>query len=129
MSNNQSPGVARVRRFSFPPGEEGRKVIITGIIMLLSARRELLQPGSILHDHILLGKPALIKAARWIQNGLFYFLFGAHAIETPIFAYTRLRPNGIPIFSLVWVKWVLSCFVGGVFVMRHFDALAGKSSA
>ena len=97
--------------------------------MLLSARRELIQPGSILHDYVLMGKPALVKAAKWIQNGLFYFLFGAHAIETPIFAYTRLLPHGIPILSLVWIKWVLSCFVGGVFVMRHFDALAGKPVA
>lgn len=129
MSTNRNTQAVKVKDFSLPSGDLGRKVLITGIIMLLSARGELLQPGSPLYDYVLAGRPTLLRAAKWIQNGLFYFLFGAHGIETPLFAWTRLRPHGVPVFSLLWVKWMLSCFVGGVFVFRQFDEIVAKRTA
>jgi uncharacterized membrane protein len=129
MSSSNPSSSRRVSEYSFPPGELGRKVLITGIIMALSSRKELLEPGSPLYDYLLAGQPTLLKAARWIQTGLFYFLFGAHAIETPLFAWTRLRPQGIQVLSLTWIKWVLSCFIGGKFIFEHFDRLAGKPAA
>jgi hypothetical protein len=55
----------------------------------------------------------LYTAARYIQNFLFYFLFGAHAIETPLFAWSRLRKHGVPVLSLTWLKWMLTIPVGG----------------
>lgn len=84
MASNTNSKPVKIQEFSLPRGELGRKVLITGIVMLLSARREVLQPGSPLYDYVLAGNPTLLKAARWIQNGLFYFLFGAHSIETPL---------------------------------------------
>jgi hypothetical protein len=80
--------------------------------MALSARREVIQPGSPLYDYILAGNPRLLKAASYLQNGLFYFLFIAHGIETPLFAWTRLRKHNVSVLSLTWLKWMLSVFVG-----------------
>lgn len=95
--------------------------------MLLSSRRELLLPGSPLYDHLLSKSVNALKAATWIQNGLFYFLFGAHAIETVMFVAGKLRKHQVP-FGMVWLKWVLTCFVGGKFCFEHFDNLvAGKT--
>ena len=84
MASNNNSKAVKIQEFSLPQGQLGRKVLVTGIIMLLSARREVLEPGSPLHDYVLAGNPSLLRAARWIQNGLFYFLFGAHSIETPM---------------------------------------------
>jgi hypothetical protein len=100
-----------------PDGEDPKPQVltdseITGIIMALSARREVLQPGSPIYDYILAGNPRLLKAASYLQNGLFYFLFIAHGIETPLFAWTRLRKHNVSVLSLTWLKWLLSVLVG-----------------
>lgn len=125
MASN-TPKPVQIREFQLPRGELGRKVLITGIVMLLSARREVIAPGSPLYDYILVHDRRLQTAARWIQNGLFYFLFGAHTIETPIFAWTRLRKHGVPLVA--FLKWTLSVFVGGVFVYKQFDDLVAQKT-
>lgn len=81
MASNPKP--VQIREFHLPKGELGRKVLITGVIMLWSAKRSFIEPGSPLFDYVLVHDRRLQTAARWIQNGLFYFLFGAHGIETP----------------------------------------------
>lgn len=93
MASNNNSKAVKIQEFSLPQGELGRKVLITAIVMLLSARRELLEPGSPLHDYVLAGNPSLLRAARWIQNGLFYFLFGAHSVETPLGKSPLLESN------------------------------------
>lgn len=125
-SSNTKP--VTIREFSLPTGDLRRKVLITGVIMLLSSRREVIAPGSPLYDYVLSRDTRLLTAARWIQNGLFYFLFIAHAIEVPLFAWTRLRKHNVP-FGLDYVKWLLSEFVGGKFTTEHFDKLAARRAA
>jgi hypothetical protein len=110
----------KIDTYSYPAGRLGTNTTICGIVMLLSARRELLAPGSPLYDHVLAKSPTALKAATWIQNGLFYFLFGAHTIETVVFAVAKLRKHRVP-FGMVWLKWIITCFVGGKFCMEHFD--------
>jgi hypothetical protein len=110
----------KINHYSYPAGHLGRNTTICGIIMLLSSRRELLAPGFPLYDYILAKSPTALKTATWIQNGLFYFLFGAHAIETVVFAVVKLRKHRVP-FGMVWLKWIVTCFVGGKFCMEHFD--------
>jgi hypothetical protein len=68
---------------------------------------------SVDRDKVLSYDSRLYTAARYIQNFLFYFLFGAHAIETPLFAWSRLRKHGVPVLSLTWLKWMLTIPVGG----------------
>tara|TARA_R110002003_G_scaffold97_30_gene7977 strand:+ start:5956 stop:6330 length:375 start_codon:yes stop_codon:yes gene_type:complete len=104
-----------------------KPIIICGVIMALAARREVISPGSPLYDYVLSRSGNAIKAATWIQNGLFYFLFGAHAIETAMFT-RRLNDHGVSVFSLAWLKWMATCFVGGKFCFEHFDRLVGKAA-
>ena len=102
-------------------------MIVCGVIMALSARREVISPGSPLYDYLLSRSATALKAATWIQNGLFYILFGAHAIETAMFT-KRLKEHGVSVLSLAWWKWVATCFVGGKFCFEHFDRLVGKKA-
>lgn len=83
-----------------------KPIVICGIVMALSSRREVIAPGSPLYDYLLSGSPNALKYATWIQNGLFYFLFGAHAIETAVFI-SRLSKHGVQVTSAAWWKWMV----------------------
>ncbi|KAF2279509.1 uncharacterized protein EI97DRAFT_482022 [Westerdykella ornata] len=106
----------------------GRNTTICGTIMLLSSQTELLAPGSPIYDYILPRSPMEVKAVTWIQNGLFYFLFGAHAIETVMFAFGKLKKHRVP-FGLVWLKWIIMCLVGRKFCFEHFDNVVVQKEA
>ena len=128
MASQPKP-VSLANTYSFPRGDLGRKIIITGIVMVLSARKEVISPGSPLYDYVLYRSPNAFKAADWIQKGLFYFLFGAHSIETPIFALKKLAPHGISVLSVAWWQWIATVFAGGVFCFAHFDKLVKAKTA
>jgi hypothetical protein len=103
-----------------------KPIVICGIVMALSARREVIAPGSPLYDYVLSRSGNALKAATWIQNGLFYFLFGAHAVETGLFM-KKLNEHGVSVMSAAWWKWVATCFVGGKFCFEWFDKVVGKT--
>lgn len=128
MSASQSKPV-KVDRYTWPGGHLGRSIVVTGIIMALSARREVISPGSPLYDYVLAGRPTAIKWATYVQAGIFYFLFGAHSIETVYFAFAKLNKHGVPLLSVPWFQWMLSCFVGGKFTMEHFENLVTSKTA
>lgn len=128
MSATQ-PKPVKVNGYTWPAGNLGRSIVITGIVMALSSRREVISPGSPLYDYLLAGRPTAIKWATYIQAGLFYFLFGAHSIETVYFAFAKLKKHGVPLLSVSWFQWMLACFVGGKFTMDHFEGVvAGKKA-
>lgn len=109
-----------------PSSPHLKPIIICGIIMALSAAPtpSILLPSS--PDYATSPiPPTAAKAARWIQAGLFYFLFGAHAVETVMFM-KRLGEHGVGVLSGAWWKWVGTCFVGGQFCFKHFDRVVGK---
>jgi hypothetical protein len=103
-----------------------KPILICGFIMALSSSKRLLLPGSPLYDYVLVRSATTLKVATWIQNGIFYFLFGAHAIETAMFT-KKLKEHGVSVASLAWWKWVATCFVGGKFLFEHFDQVVGKA--
>ncbi|KAK7964484.1 hypothetical protein PG996_007823 [Apiospora saccharicola] len=120
MSSNKQP--VKINTYPVPAG--GRLLwgpIISGAVMYWSARPGLIEPGSWLYETALAQNPAAYNAAWWVQKSLFYFLFGAHAIETVAFAVGPLRKHGVPMFSGAWFQWVVGCFVGGVFTTKHFE--------
>ena len=125
----KNPGVVQLKNtYIRPHGDLGRKIIICGIVMVLSARQELIAPGSPLYDYVLARSANALRAATWIQNGLFYFLFGAHSIETVIFAYAKLAKHGVSFFSLAWWQWMVTCLVGGKFCFEHFEQVITKKA-
>ncbi|CAN9388429.1 unnamed protein product [Alternaria alternata] len=87
-----------------PPSHPHLKpIIICGVVMALSAAPvpAMFRPGNF-------GSPLpenIATAGRWIQAGLFYFLFGAHAVETVMFM-TRLKEHGVGFMSAAWWKVV-----------------------
>ncbi|KAF2993324.1 hypothetical protein E8E13_001636 [Curvularia kusanoi] len=103
-----------------------RPIIICGVIMALSTSRSFISPGSPIYDYGLKHLSASgLKYAGWVQSGLFYFLFGAHAIETVMFT-QRLQRHGVQAGSAAWWKWLATCFVGGQFCFTHFDREVGR---
>lgn len=103
-----------------------RPILICGAIMALSSSRKVIAPGSPIYDYGLKHLSADgLKYASWVQSGLFYFLFGAHAIETAVFA-KRLNKHGVQVSSLSWWQWMATCFVGGKYCYVHFDREVGR---
>ncbi|KAH8655190.1 hypothetical protein BX600DRAFT_66663 [Xylariales sp. PMI_506] len=119
----------QVHEFPLPRGARARSIIITGLLMLFSSNRRFVGPGSPLYDYVLAGRPALVTGAERLQDFLFYFLFGTHTLETPYFAVAKLHRHGVPAFSTLWFKWVLSCFVGGQFIFQHFEQVVAMTAA
>ena len=96
-------------------------MLVCAVLMALSARRKLIEPKSILHDHLLARSAKAIKYSKPIQDFLFYFLFGVHGVETVWFALTKLKKHNVKPFSPVWLQWIVTVFVGGVFATKHWD--------
>ncbi|KAK7934555.1 hypothetical protein PG985_000050 [Apiospora marii] len=123
MSSTNPP--VKINTYPVPAG--GRPLwgpLICGAVMYWSARPGLIEPGSRLYDTVLSGHhPTAYNAAWWVQKSLFYFLFGAHAVETVAFAAGPLRKHGVPLFGAAWFQWVVGCFVGGVFTTKYFEAV------
>ena len=128
MSAKNTSSVQLNNTYVRPTGSLGRSIVICGIVMALSARKEVISPGSPLYDSVLFRSPNAMKGATWIQNGLFYFLFGAHSIESVIFAYAKLAKHGVSFFSLAWWQWMATCFVGGKFCFEHFEKVVAKKA-
>lgn len=89
------------------------------VLMALISRRAFIEPGSFLYETLIKTPEAAVTAAK-VQDYAFLFVFGAHALEAPLFAATKLRKHGVPFFSVLWWKWVLACCVGGVAAWKHF---------
>ncbi|KAI0170103.1 hypothetical protein BJ166DRAFT_186342 [Pestalotiopsis sp. NC0098] len=113
---------APVQVRTFPALPRGRLVALTisGIVMLLSSRREVLAPGSPIYDYLLAGRPTALGNAIRVQNFLFYVLFGFHSVECVLFSVIRLKRHGVQFLTDLWWKWMLMCFVGGVSSWAHF---------
>lgn len=104
-----------------------RPILICAVLMALSSRREVISPGSPLYNYGLSRLSANgLKYASWVQNGVFYFLFGAHTIETAMFT-RMLAKHGVEVSSLSWWQWMATCFMGGDYCFRHFDREVSKS--
>lgn len=102
--------------YSLPPPHLAKPIVICGLVMVLSASRHL----SAIHAQMLSNSPTAAKCALWVQHGVFWFLYGAHTIESAVFA-KKLREHGVSLLSVAWWKWMAECFVGGKFCFQHFD--------
>ncbi|KAF3768661.1 hypothetical protein M406DRAFT_349817 [Cryphonectria parasitica EP155] len=101
---------------------------ICAVIMILSSRRDFIQPGSPIHSHILAPLASLTgttlasaeATAATVQTWTFRILVDIHALEVPIFAATKLPAHGVAFLSGLWWKWVLAVFFGGKFTWDLF---------
>ncbi|KAF1950761.1 hypothetical protein CC80DRAFT_496662 [Byssothecium circinans] len=111
--------------YSLPAGRLLRPIIICAVVMAFSARKSLLAPGSFLQENLLSlnSSGTALKAAKWIQTGLFWIVYGAHSVECVILA-RKLSQHGVSVLSAAWWKWIAECFVGGQFCFKHFEGVA-----
>lgn len=119
----------RVTGYPWPQGAILRGYISTIVMFALSARRELMAPGSWAHETLLATRPRAQEWAPRVQNGLFYLLVAVHTLEVLFVAVPRLRKHGVPVLSATWCKWVFAWFVGGMYAMQHFDAVVAAGAA
>lgn len=117
---SQNPKPVKVTSFPLR-NQPGRIAAYTAIavVMTLSSRRAFIAPGSILYQTFIKTPEAAVTAIK-VQYWIFLLVVVAHSIEAPLFAATKLRKHGVPFFSVLWWKWVLACFVGGLNAWIHF---------
>lgn len=121
MATHKSSSVT-IDEYQFPKGSKQVGTLVCAVLMALSTKRRFIEPGSLLHDQVLArGGAKVVQYSKHVQNFLFYFLFGAHGVETVHFALTKLKRHKVKALSLLWLKWIVTAFVGGTFAIQHFD--------
>ncbi|KIW11127.1 hypothetical protein PV08_10427 [Exophiala spinifera] len=120
MATHKATALA-IDDYEFPKGHNAVGGLIMTALMVLSSRRKFIEPGSVLHDHIIARSTKAAKHSKFVQEVIFYTLFGAHGIETIWFAMTKLNKHSVKITRPAWIEWVLTVFAGGVFARKHFD--------
>lgn len=117
---SQNPKPVKVTSFSLrnQPGPIAGYAACAVLIAVIS-RRAFIAPGSVIYE-ALIKSPEAAQTAAKIQNFAFLFVIGSHALEVPLFAATKLRKHGVPFFSVLWWKWAVACFIGGVNCWKHF---------
>lgn len=117
-----SAGPKPVKITTFPLRNQPGRIAgytIGAALMLLISRRGFIAPGSIIYN-TLIKTPEAAQTAAKIQDWAFLFVIGAHSIEVPLFAVTKLKKHGVPFFSVLWWKWAVACFIGGIAAWKHF---------
>ncbi|KIY02492.1 uncharacterized protein Z520_00957 [Fonsecaea multimorphosa CBS 102226] len=121
MSTHKASAVT-IDEFSLPRGRNATGALLAATLMILSARRRFIEPGSLLHDQVIARSGARVaKYSRPVQDAIFYTLYGLHGVGTVYFALTKLKKHNVKILSPVWFQWILAAFFGGSFATKHFD--------
>ena len=117
-----------VPKYRFPTGSRGVGTLICAVLMTLSSRRQFIAPGSFLFENVLSKSQSVARHAKTGQDVVFYFLFGAHALETLVFAATQLSKHGVRITSFAGLSWIVTAFIGGKFAIEDFGLVVAKES-
>lgn len=114
-----------VKRYARPKGS-----IVVVLVMLLLAnvflQRSNFQPGSFLHDVILVHAPELAQFGFKVQPLVFYPLVLTHVVhlvECTHMIRGRLQKHTVPRFSKLWWKWALTAFIEGFGSFIRFDEI------
>jgi len=110
-----------IDEYEFPKGSKRVATLIGAALVVLSARRQFIEPRSILHDHVLARSAKAAKYSKPVQDVLFYYFVGVHGLGTVWFALTQLRKYNVKVLSPAWFSWVLTVFFGGSFATKHWD--------
>lgn len=108
-----------------PPPRYLSRILLSGLLMALSTSRLTITAPSPIHTYLLSGSsPTILRAAAWVQSGLFFVLFGAHAVGTVAFT-RRLREHGVASGTGAWWAWVGTGFLGGRGCWAWFEEVVG----
>lgn len=126
MSSHHAPD-PNIPKYSFPRGPRGLVILVFASLMIFSARRENIEPGSIVHDEIQARwGDSGVKFLRPVQDTLFYCLYGLHTMEMAFIAIFRLPKFHVNVLSWLWLQWILTAFIGGIIVSGHFEEVVNQ---
>lgn len=113
-----------VKRYARPKGVTAvvlLVLIISSFLMLF--KRSNFQPGSFLHDIILVYVPGFARFGFRVQPLAFYSMVLIHLGECIYMVRGRLQKHTVPTFSKLWWKWALSSLVEGYGSFVRFDEI------
>ncbi|PSR90725.1 hypothetical protein BD289DRAFT_365698 [Coniella lustricola] len=129
MAPSNTPSNSPVKVTTFPLVR--RHLIASTIcaaLIVFSARRSFIAPGSPIHEYILTPIASLVIAVS-AQNWIFGILVGVHSLEVPLFAVMRLHKHGVPFMSALWWKWTGAVFIAGKATWDLFGATVKREAA
>lgn len=93
-------------------------------------QRSNLLPGSFVYEYF--GYKFVPDFAHFVYSihpWFFPLVLGIHILESVLLIITQLRPLGVPMFSVLWCKWVASCFVEGFDTFVRIKQIAKEQRA
>ena len=96
-------------------------VVFSGVLLTLVAycKRSNFLPGSWLHDNLFGNLPGFSRFCYTIQPLVFYGILVIHTAEAAFMATARLTKHSVPVFGVLWWKWIISTFVDGFFSFQR----------
>ena len=126
MSTHKSSSVT-IDEYQLPKGSKALGTLGFAALIALSARRKFIEPRSLLHDQVLArGGANVVKYSKPVQDFIFYYFISVHGAETVYFALTKLKKHNVKVLSTVYLEWLVTAFVGGIFGTKHFDEVVEK---
>ncbi|KAB8221683.1 Protein of unknown function DUF2470 [Aspergillus parasiticus SU-1] len=113
-----------IKEYRAPRGWEAINFAVVVATLIVFSRGSNFQPGSLLYETAGLDRfPAFTQFCHTVQPIPGTLLLGIHAIEVVLLAVKRLKPHGVPFLSGVWIAWVATIMIEGVFAFRRFDRM------
>lgn len=89
--------------------------------LIIFGTRSKIVPGTWFYDEVLPWFPGGGKRFVWIVDRIGLPVLGIHLTEIYLLNKTRLRKYGVERGSLLWWKWIASCFIEGYGCFQRID--------
>ena len=108
-----------------PPATPVQVMIFAAVCASFAAfsRRANFTKDSMLDQLVLHQYPGFERFCFTLQPYVIVFMVGLHSIEAVFMERTRLRKYNVERGSTLWWKWMVSCFLEGLFSFKRFDSL------
>lgn len=110
-----------VKKYKGPRSFMTVVMVVCVCTYLAFSRRSNFLPGSALYDTLLKYVPHLAKFCLQIHPMVLYPMIAIHAGEAIYMERSRLQKHTVPMFSLLWWKWMVSTFAEGFGALVRFD--------
>jgi hypothetical protein len=107
-----------------PPKKPAHVIIFAACLLtfLMYSRKEILLPGSAPYEAIFKHVPQFAEFAAKIRPYVLYPMLAIHTTEAFLMA-MRLEKHSVPLFSRLWLTWVVSNFIEGFGAFQRFVSL------
>lgn len=99
-------------------------VFVTVLVTLVAfSTKSNFLPGSLLYDNILHRVPRFANFCLLVFPIIDPLIVVTHTAEAATMIRTRLRRHGVALFTPLWWKWTISCWIEGVGSFQRFDKI------